>query len=127
MSLTLNIIGFVDDTTCMTAGDPTKPLFHDSGIPYMQHHYQHEITLTAPTGDTIPISPKNVYTPRKNLPKEFHPPTAFSGRTGGNNEETKENNNCNGNCSDRASDFHATTSTTTTTTQREGTKRIIDV
>jgi hypothetical protein len=61
------------------------------------------------------------------VPKEFHPPTAFSGRTGGNNEETKENNNCNGNCSDRASDFHATTSTTTTTTQREGTKRIIDV
>ena len=26
VSLTLNIIGFVDDTTCMTAGDPTKPL-----------------------------------------------------------------------------------------------------
>jgi len=28
---------------------------------------RNEITLTAPTGDTIPISPKNVYAPRKNL------------------------------------------------------------
>mmetsp|Transcript_5733 Transcript_5733/g.14004 ORF Transcript_5733/g.14004 Transcript_5733/m.14004 type:complete len:94 (+) Transcript_5733:626-907(+) len=67
MSLTLNIIGFVDDTTCMTAGDPTKPLFHDSGIPHMQHHHRHQISLTAPTGDTIPISQKNVYTPCKKL------------------------------------------------------------
>eukprot|EP00534_Pseudo-nitzschia_fraudulenta_P012609 CAMPEP_0201215518 /NCGR_PEP_ID=MMETSP0851-20130426/189009_1 /ASSEMBLY_ACC=CAM_ASM_000631 /TAXON_ID=183588 /ORGANISM="Pseudo-nitzschia fraudulenta, Strain WWA7" /LENGTH=210 /DNA_ID=CAMNT_0047504991 /DNA_START=917 /DNA_END=1547 /DNA_ORIENTATION=- len=42
-------------------------LFHDNGIPYMQHHRQHEITLTAPTGENIPISPNNVYTPCKNL------------------------------------------------------------
>ena len=33
----------------------------------MQHHHQHKISFTAPTGDTIPIDPKIVYTPRKNL------------------------------------------------------------
>ena len=105
VSLTLNIIGFLDDTTCMTAGDPSKPLldmlrrmqhdaqlwndllwasggrlevpkcshhtihylFHDSDISYLQHHHQHNISLIAPKGDTIPIRPKNVFTPRKNL------------------------------------------------------------
>ena len=39
VSLTLNIIGFVDDTTCMTAGDPSKPLID------MLHRMQHDAQL----------------------------------------------------------------------------------
>ena len=106
VSLTLNIIiGFVDDTICMAAGDPNKPLidmleqmqhdkqfwnnllwasggrlelpkcgyhtiyyqYHDSSIPYIQHHHWHQISLTAPNRENIPIGPKNVYMPHKNL------------------------------------------------------------
>ena len=42
-------------------------LFHENGIPYLQHHHHHQISLEAPNGDTIPIRPKNIFTPRKNL------------------------------------------------------------
>ena len=105
ISLRLSIIGFVDDSTCTTGGDPTKSIdellhkmqqdaqlwndllwasggklelpkcgfhviyynFDDNGIPIMQHSSGKNIHLHTADGLAIPITEKNIFTPRKNL------------------------------------------------------------
>ena len=101
----MSIIGCVDDSTCMTGGDPTQPVeallsmmqdnaqlwsdllwcsggklelpkcgyhviyydFESNGIPKMRYQQGHTITLNDSHGEPIPVTPKNVFKPRKNL------------------------------------------------------------